>query len=170
MKSRTDVEHLVVQYLPMVRSLAWSIARKFPQSCQVDDLVGEGVLALVECTARFDSERGTTFGAFARPRAHGAMWDHVQHQCGWLSRKQKFAEDLMSEHSGPECKVTDAYLVSQDLREFISKMPRRYRMVLEEDLHEDVEPVTKHFGVSRKTVLRWKQDAIATLQSQMSAA
>ena len=170
MNSSTDVEHLVVQYLPMVRSLAWSIARKFPQSCQVDDLIGEGLLALVESTARFEPERGTTFGAFARPRARGAMWDHVQHQCGWLSRKQRYADDLMSEQACPDCRATEDYLVRQDLRAHVAKMPRRHRMVLEEDLHEGMESVTQHFGVSRKTVLRWKQDAIATLQSQMSAA
>ena len=171
MRTKSDVDNLVVPYLPMVRSIAWSIARRFPRSCPVDDLVGEGVLALVECTRRFDPDLGTTFGAFARPRAQGAMWDYVRHQCGWLSRQQPFTEDLVSEYTPPWGHDTDDHSVSRDLGNCLAKLPRRQRMVLEEHLHDDnMDSLAEHFGVARRTILRWKQSAISSLQSQMSAA
>ena len=168
MRTKSDVDNLVVPYLPMVRSIAWSIARRFPRSCPVDDLVGEGVLALVECTRRFDPDLGTTFGAFARPRAQGAMWDYVRHQCGWLSRQQPFTEDFVS---CSDIEATDNYMVNHDLARHLARLPRRQRMVLEEHLHDDnMDSLAEHFGVARRTILRWKQSAISSLQSQMSAA
>jgi RNA polymerase sigma factor (sigma-70 family) len=168
MRTKSDVNNVVVPYLPMVRSIAWSIARRFPRSCPVDDLVGEGLLALVECTRRFDPDLGTTFGAFARPRAQGAMWDYVRHQCGWLSRQQPFTEDLVS---CSDIEATDHYMVNHDLARHLARLPRRQRMVLEEHLQDDnMDSLAEHFGVARRTILRWKQSAISSLQSQMSAA
>ena len=75
---RKNYSIISADHIPMVRGIASTVARRCPHYVEYDDLLGEGLLGLVEAQNRFDPSRGVPFGAFARLRVAGAMWDFVR--------------------------------------------------------------------------------------------
>lgn len=64
--------------LPLVRRLALRRAGLLPASVDVDDLIGAGMLGLIDAADRFDQARGIPFECYARTRVEGAMIDALR--------------------------------------------------------------------------------------------
>lgn len=60
-----------------------------------EELIDQGVLALIECLERYDPDRGARFETFAFMRVRGAMIDYIRSQ-DWVPHKQseKFPEKV----------------------------------------------------------------------------
>lgn len=56
-----------------------------PTIIDYDDLVGWGVIGLIESADRFDPDKGVKFGTFAKPRIRGAMIDGLR-EMDWVAR------------------------------------------------------------------------------------
>jgi len=69
------------QYIPLVKQIANSMRFRVPHSIAFSDLMGQGLLGLVEAHVHFDSTRGVPFEAYARVRIKGAMLDLVRQEC-----------------------------------------------------------------------------------------
>jgi RNA polymerase sigma factor for flagellar operon FliA len=84
---------LVEQYLPLVRHQARHVHRyrSLPQSVDVDDLVGVGVLGLIKAIEKFDASRGVKFTTYCIMRVRGSMLD-------WLRTL-----DHLSRHARQRC-------------------------------------------------------------------
>lgn len=65
----------LVGLLGLVQSIAREVHRRLGGRIDLDDLVGEGYLALVRCRDRFDPATGATFATFAYRRIEGSMLD-----------------------------------------------------------------------------------------------
>jgi RNA polymerase sigma factor for flagellar operon FliA len=78
-------DELVMQNVPLVKSLAQRLAQRLPAQVQVEDLVSAGVLGLIEAAGRYKSSTGVPFQAFARRRIHGAMLDALR-DLDWAPR------------------------------------------------------------------------------------
>lgn len=77
--------HLVEQYYPLVRRIAFSLKVKLPESVDVDDLIQSGLEGLLVSLDRFDPESGVAFSTFAHQRIKGAMIDELRSR-DWLPR------------------------------------------------------------------------------------
>jgi len=66
------------KYRHIVLSIAQFVKITLPPSIELDDLIGEGELALWEATAKFDVRRASTFEAYVRLRVRGAMIDSIK--------------------------------------------------------------------------------------------
>ena len=67
----------LVKYLPLVQAAAWRLHHVHNLPLHLHpDLVQEGFIGLLDAQTRYDPNRQTTFGTFARPRVLGAMLDH----------------------------------------------------------------------------------------------
>jgi RNA polymerase sigma factor FliA len=71
---------LVLAHLPLVRSIAHSIAHHLPRTFEQDDLVSTGYLGLLKAATNYRPEvhGGAPFSAYARPVIHGAIIDSVR--------------------------------------------------------------------------------------------
>jgi RNA polymerase sigma factor for flagellar operon FliA len=69
---------LAQNYLPVVRRIALGLSRKAPSSISVDDLVGAGLIGLMDAAGRYDPEREEQFGSFVATRVRGAMIDELR--------------------------------------------------------------------------------------------
>ncbi|MCP4606254.1 MAG: FliA/WhiG family RNA polymerase sigma factor [Proteobacteria bacterium] len=78
-------EEITKNYLPLVKRIAVSVSRKAPPSISIEDLIGAGMLGLVDAASRYDPNRADQFKAFAEARVRGAMIDELRAQ-GPLSR------------------------------------------------------------------------------------
>lgn len=80
-----DRNTLVLQYYPMVRQVAYRIARRLPQCVDADDLVNIGVLGLIDAVDRYEAGRAPSFEAYARIRVQGAILDEMRRN-DWVPR------------------------------------------------------------------------------------
>ncbi|MEW5785283.1 MAG: FliA/WhiG family RNA polymerase sigma factor [Bacillota bacterium] len=73
-----DREKLIMDYLPMVKQTAAKISIALPPSLDEADLVGSGIIGLLEAWERYDPSRGVPFAVFAARRVKGAMIDELR--------------------------------------------------------------------------------------------
>lgn len=69
---------MIEPYLPLVRMVAARLFSRIPKSIDFDDLVGYGVVGLVESFKEFNPEKKVKFTTFAFYRVKGAMLDGLR--------------------------------------------------------------------------------------------
>ncbi|AUX46010.1 RNA polymerase sigma factor [Sorangium cellulosum] len=87
-------------YFPLVRKLVRQVARHLPPNVQRDDLLGAGLLGLVDSLRKNGgSSDGETFAGYAKLRIRGAIVDELRAQ-DWLSRRAREAVEAEAEAAG----------------------------------------------------------------------
>jgi RNA polymerase sigma factor FliA len=61
-----------------VRFLAGRLANRLPAHVDVEDLIQVGLMGLLQCAQRYDSDRGVKFQTYANRRVQGAMLDYLR--------------------------------------------------------------------------------------------
>lgn len=117
----------VAEYLPFVRKVALRIARRLPTHVRIDDLVGAGVVGLLEAMERFDPERVKDFETYAEFRVKGAMLDELR------------SRDLMARDARMEAKRIERSMC--DLRQELGHEPEEHDVATH--LGMDVETLRK---------------------------
>lgn len=78
-------EKLLMEHLPLVKYIAGHMAIGLPSSVEVDDLIGAGVVGLIEAVNNFDPSRGVKLETFASVRIRGAIVDELR-KMDWMPR------------------------------------------------------------------------------------
>jgi RNA polymerase sigma factor for flagellar operon FliA len=78
-------DRLVVCYDPLVRYVVSRMSIALPPSLDRQDLVGFGVIGLIDAIDRFDLDRGFTFQTYAVTRIRGAILDELR-SLDWVPR------------------------------------------------------------------------------------
>lgn len=76
---------LIEAHLPQVKYIAERMLAKLPPSVDRDDLIGAGVLGLLDAVEKYDELRGVQFKTYAETRIRGAMLDSLR-DLDWSSR------------------------------------------------------------------------------------
>lgn len=71
-------EEAVTRFLPLIRKLAGKLSMALPPSLDEEDLVGSGIIGLLEAWDRFETARGVQFSTYATWRIKGAMIDEIR--------------------------------------------------------------------------------------------
>src|SRR5947207_1638324 len=95
-------------HLDLVHFVVARVARGLPNHIDRDDLVGEGVLGLMDAAEKWDAGANTKFRTYAEFRIRGAVLDHLRGM-SWTSRgvrsNQRRAERArrdLAQHLGRE--------------------------------------------------------------------
>lgn len=72
-----DRDALVRAHAPLVKKVAYRIVGRLPDSVDVEDLIGAGMVGLITAVDRYDPSRGP-FDAFAEWRIKGAILDELR--------------------------------------------------------------------------------------------
>jgi RNA polymerase sigma factor for flagellar operon FliA len=75
----------VLANVALVKSMAQRLRHRLPPEVELKELIGVGVLGLVEAANRYQPALGVPFEAFARRRVHGAMLDALR-DLDWAPR------------------------------------------------------------------------------------
>ena len=78
-------DRLVMEHVPLVKTLAQRLAQRLPSQVEVSDLMSVGVLGLIDAAGRYQPASGVPFDAFARRRVQGAMLDSLR-DLDWAPR------------------------------------------------------------------------------------
>ena len=87
-KGQLDREHMIRQYVPLVRRLAHHMIAKLPPNIELDDLIQVGMIGLSEALTRYEVAQGVQFETFATQRIRGAMIDELR-EGDWMSRSSR---------------------------------------------------------------------------------
>ncbi|MCM1334112.1 MAG: FliA/WhiG family RNA polymerase sigma factor [Bacteroides sp.] len=71
---------IVLNYLELVRVIAVSLRNTYAKYATTDDVVNEGVIALIGAIETYDPERNTKFETYANLKIKGAIIDFVRRQ------------------------------------------------------------------------------------------
>jgi RNA polymerase sigma factor FliA len=81
----SERQALIEAHLPQVKYIAGRMLAKLPASVERDDLVGAGVLGLLDAVEKYDELRGVQFKTYAETRIRGAILDSLR-ELDWSSR------------------------------------------------------------------------------------
>jgi RNA polymerase sigma factor for flagellar operon FliA len=81
-------EERIVAHHGLARQMALRMAGRLPSCVELDDLIGAGMLGLVDAVDRFDARREIPFEAYARTRIQGAILDALRAE-DHLSRRDR---------------------------------------------------------------------------------
>ncbi|HEV2491464.1 MAG TPA: FliA/WhiG family RNA polymerase sigma factor [Terriglobia bacterium] len=76
--SKAERDRLIVQLLPLVKRTAFQVREHLPAHVSVDDLVGAGMLGLIDAVRRFDARKRVKLESYARYRIRGAILDGLR--------------------------------------------------------------------------------------------
>ena len=80
--SRND---LIREYVPVIRRVASKMAGRLPHFVEMGDLLGAGVVGLIDAIDKFDPSRSIDFQAYAAIRIRGAILDELR-SLDWVPR------------------------------------------------------------------------------------
>lgn len=85
---------IVLNNMKLVRFCALSMRNMYAKYGSVDDVINEGVIALMDAIESFDPENGAKFETYASVKIRGAIIDFIRRQ-DWVPRNvRKFAKAL----------------------------------------------------------------------------
>ena len=85
---------IVLNNMGLVRACALSMRNMYIKFGEVDDVVNEGVLALMDAIETYDATTGAKFETFASLKVRGAIIDYIRKQ-DWIPRNlRKFSRTL----------------------------------------------------------------------------
>jgi RNA polymerase sigma factor for flagellar operon FliA len=86
--AKASREERIVAHHGLARQMALRMAGRLPSCVELDDLIGAGMLGLVDAVDRFDERREIPFEAYARMRIQGAILDALRAE-DHLSRRDR---------------------------------------------------------------------------------
>src|SRR6202000_3239353 len=83
--NESERDRLVLQHLPLVRSIAVRVYENLPVHVDVDDLVHAGVMGLFDAATKYNADKQVSFQGYAKHRIKGAILDSLR-DLDWASR------------------------------------------------------------------------------------
>jgi len=85
---------LVMQYSPLVKCIALRMRGTYKNYAQLDDVVNQGIIALIDAVEKYDPTRNIKFETFASIKVKGSIIDYIRSQ-DWIPRRlRKLSRDL----------------------------------------------------------------------------
>lgn len=142
-----DRDALVERYRPYVYSIAKQVSSSFPVKIDFEELVGYGMVGLLEAAERFDPRRKVSFVTFSYYRIKGAIFDGLR-QMGILTRtpneawtrREAALNDLAQTAADDEIEGSSANVDEdiQTVEKFVDSLIPAYLLSLSEENAPDV--------------------------------
>ncbi len=78
MPPKTEKDVMIGELTPLVKTIAQRIASRMPPHIEVDDLIGAGMIGLLDAFEKFDQAKSNNFKKYAEVRIKGAILDEVR--------------------------------------------------------------------------------------------
>ncbi|PKN55029.1 MAG: FliA/WhiG family RNA polymerase sigma factor [Deltaproteobacteria bacterium HGW-Deltaproteobacteria-14] len=141
-----DRATLVKEHMRLVKQVASKIAARLPPNVELDDLIGSGMIGLLDAVDKFDQAKSSNFKKYAEIRIKGAILDElramdhvsrtVRRQSSQLNQEVRKLQDTLGRKASAE---ETAEHLGMDLRgyhELMNKL-KPVLVVSFDDLTED---------------------------------
>lgn len=85
---------LVLLYMPVLKKVAFKVYKNNSTVESIDELVSEGMIALINAIDRFEIDREVKFETYVSYRVHGAMLDYINKQSGYVRKVRDIMKEL----------------------------------------------------------------------------
>jgi RNA polymerase sigma factor FliA len=169
----TSLDQAATAYLPFVRKIAGRVARRLPQSVDIDDLMSAGTVGLMEALERYDPTGGRSFETYAEFRIKGAILDELRRSDplnrsarSTQSRVASKSAQLTSEIGRPPTAEEMAAGLRTTVDTFVTKLSpfEGYRFVpIDLDIPQLEEEANQEEMLARKELAQLVRQAIGKL-------
>ncbi|MCL1881696.1 MAG: FliA/WhiG family RNA polymerase sigma factor [Oscillospiraceae bacterium] len=131
-KETSDVtirNELVLQHMNLVNKTAAVLRNMYAKGYEVDDLVNEGVIALISAVETFDVLRGVKFETYATLKIKGAIIDYIRKQ-DWIPRSVRKFGKKMDEAYGVLYHKLDRTPTNAELAEYMGLSEAQFTKML----------------------------------------
>jgi len=153
--NKDQKDKIIMEYAPLVKTVAQKIALRLPNNVDIDDLISAGVIGLMDAIDKYDFTRENQFKTYAEFRIRGSIIDELRAQ-DWLPRsvrdKAKTIEKAINELENElgkaplEHQVAEKLKISlEDYRNLLSDVKSISLLSLDE--------ITSGIGADRKSLL-----------------
>ena len=152
-------EELIVAYRPLVFWLAGKF--NVPSSVK-QDLIQEGMLALINSVDRFEHERGFKFTTFAWHRIKGQMINMIER--GELRAPAPIPDEIIEHWIDPIYDEDNEILMC--IEESINKLPKRESEIITAIFKDGKEPkeIASELGLDISHIYRLRRNAVVHLK------
>lgn len=170
MLSDSSAQPDVAGCIPLVRSLAFGLRHSVPSHIHVDDLIGAGLVGLLEAWQRYRPDRGASLVTFAYPRVLGAMRDHVRQEC----RHHRLLATHAAECTSPRHRSPEGEAAANEklwlLQKALGNLSARRRLLVEGLLAgDDMRTVTERLALTSANGHKLKRLAVEQLRAALTA-
>jgi RNA polymerase sigma factor FliA len=152
-------DRLVVNHLGLVKKVAVGLVRRLPAQVEMNELIGEGVVGLLDAARRYKPASGVPFEAFAARRVRGSMLDALRavdtasRRTRRLERGMKVAKTELRQSLGrdpQDAEVADAMGLSRQAfaraRKQVERAESMGFVTFEEAFGDDQRALAKAIG------------------------
>jgi len=93
-KSVEARNELVIQYSYIVKCIALKTVGRYQYFNYMDDIINEGLIALLDAVEKFDTEKKAKFETYASIKVRGAMIDYIRKQDCFPRRLKRIAKNI----------------------------------------------------------------------------
>ncbi|MBC3805003.1 FliA/WhiG family RNA polymerase sigma factor [Acetobacterium fimetarium] len=90
---------IVLQYTGLVKKIVFRFKGSYNNFGQMDDMVNQGMIALIDAVEKFEPAMGNKFETFATLKIRGAIIDFMRKQ-DWVPRSQRSLSKVLEETFG----------------------------------------------------------------------
>jgi RNA polymerase sigma factor FliA len=123
-------EDLILEFMPLVYSIAKRMIGGLPAEASFEDLVSAGTVGLIHAIDNFDSDYEAKLGTYATHRIRGAMLDSIR-SSDWIPRRQRaHIKRLQTAMENAQKKVQSLHVSEQEIAAELGVTVEQYREML----------------------------------------
>ncbi|MGL4874737.1 MAG: FliA/WhiG family RNA polymerase sigma factor [Clostridium sp.] len=149
-------KHIVEEYIPLVKYIASRVSIGRNKTIEYDDLVGYGMIGLIDAINKYDENKGMKFSSYASLRIKGSMIDELRKHRpiskGAMDKLKKYNEAV-------------EYLQSELLREPTREEVCKYLQVGKEEITKIEEYINILAVVSLDNVILGEEEDMTILST-----
>jgi RNA polymerase sigma factor for flagellar operon FliA len=186
-------ERLILEHLPLVRSIAKRVHSRVPPSVLLDDLINSGIVGLIDAVNKFDPRKSGDLRIYARHRIRGAILDSLR-GLDWSPRllrrkgraldelRERLTATLQREPTEAELAAEAGYSI-EELRQLEENLLRAELAIIQEQSideengdgsidqpsDEDLSPYSLCYKKEMRQLLRYSLDQLSDRERQVLA-
>lgn len=145
--SQKAKDELIVSYVSLVKIIAGRLYTSYNAHVEYDDLIGYGIIGLIDAIEKFDYKKDVKFETYANIRIRGSIIDQIRH-LDWVPRstrqKYKKVEEAISKlqkiHGGDvsdELVAKELELELEEYQKLLGEVTTYSILSLEEKIEEN---------------------------------
>lgn len=167
----------MIEHFGLVHSIVLKMRRQIPFYICNDDLLGSGMLGLVEAYRAYDEMMNTPFSSYAYHRIRGSIFDFLRKTDLRYSRAYRDVQetplacfDRQYADYGDPCEYASRNEVKEIILDAISRLPYRERIVITLYYYEELRfvEIAEVLGLSKTAITFAHQRALSMLRNSIS--
>ena len=142
----------ILAYYPLVRTIAYRIAKRLPTNQDIDEFINIGVLGLIDAVERFDPTKKVPFKSYAEIRIQGSIVDSLR-AADWTPRSVRRKANRIEAARARLARKFDREPTREELAKALEMTPERYDSLKEEALIRKVISSSLPVGPESSTTI-----------------